>query len=136
MKRNDLRSAMLNQMTMVTHKTLLQPLRLHYVIESNAVGEEERGGGGGGKEEGRREGGMNWKTEKDTWSLRAPDDVVGSHNQFVHQHTEGVWPWVLNESPSMLVRGRQSNFIRTHTCMYGCHIPQQSFSPCLPWRGL
>ena len=68
-------------MTMVTHKTLLQPLRLHYIIESNAGRE------GGREEEKRREGkrkyrikkGTNWKTEKGTWSLRAPDDVVGSH---------------------------------------------------------
>ena len=37
-------------MTMVTHKTLLQPLRLHYIIESNAGRE------GGREEEKRREG--------------------------------------------------------------------------------
>ena len=38
------RAAKLNKMTMVTHKTLLQPLRLHYIIESNAGGGEEGGG--------------------------------------------------------------------------------------------
>ena len=53
-------------------------------------------------------------------SLRAPDDIVGSHNQFVHQHAEGVWSWVLDKSPSMLVRGRQSkeNHLYTYTYMY------------------
>lgn len=116
-------------MTMVTHKTLLQPLRLHYIIESNAGRE------GGGEEEERREGkrkyriekGTNWKTEKGTWSLRAPDDVVGSHNQFVHQHTEGVWPWVLDKSPSMLVRGRQwkENHFYMYLCMY-IQLPRTS----------
>ena len=79
------------------------------------VGEGREGGREGGKEEGdrrgrkreRKGGRMNRKTEKNTWGLRAPDDVVSSHNQLVHQHTEGVWPRVLDKSPSMLVRGRQ-----------------------------
>ena len=51
------RAAKLNKMTMVTHKTLLQPLRLHYIIESNAGGGGEEGGGNQGgkeKEKGRK----------------------------------------------------------------------------------
>ena len=45
-------------MTMVTHKTLFQPLRLHYIIESNAGGgrREEGGGNEGGKEKEKEKG--------------------------------------------------------------------------------
>ena len=78
-------------------------------------------------EEEMREGKRKRKGERDELgdkkghlSLRAPDDIVGSHNQFVHQHAESIWSWVLDKSPSMLVRGRQSkeNHLYTYTYMY------------------
>ena len=70
------------------------------------------------EKEGRKDEPEDRKEYLGRGGLRAPDDVVSSHNQFVHQHTEGVWPRVLDKTPSMLVGGRQSKKVHNkYACM-------------------